>query len=607
MNLNVPLAVRLYNLDRGYDYQLTRWVEDFSFRHTAPGGCASCTIKLHIPREFAHDPQQWGRLFSRVQIIDGRDGEVLWEGRIEDPAQRTDEEVWELGVLGSAVCATDVTIPFIYVDNTLEHWESVEADAYSHSKEEMSKTLTTRLNSGYVFSAGVQYDVWTWVGGSKTATTIMRASCTYEASGPNATADDLFDQIMNASIYGNVDVTPFNTAGAVYKANIMADEPEFVDGLINQIYFSVRRNTSNYTIATSDQAVMRFRNPKVLGLRVNRFGNTLLTQANYSHGDFVYVRHVVEDVIGRWLIGNWLQGPFLSKANNSFTCKGSVKGEDAYVDVSDNTKITNLQFVDGATARDVLEALMGIQTNAYWAIWPSNYLSESHTSSYGNDPRFRFEWATWPESCNYIVSAEDGMDQQISAEDTYSHIFLRETNESNDQPVVIPSYYDGPYPAPGVTWDISETFQNQFDRVVFVDRTDNPRPIEEDSFHVAFTEGASRSIPRNAGTITIRRPIVAFDSGANSHHGQTGMIQPWEILPGKLIMIREIMPVAEANRLAMDTQQLPASHRNCVFRVAATTYNASDNSCVIELDQLPKWSVPTQIANPGPTGKISTW
>lgn len=752
MSLTVPLAVRIYDIVRGLDQMVTKWVEDFTFRHTAPGGCASCTIKLHIPKDLPIDPQEWGRLFTRVQIIDKRDAEVIWEGRVEDPVQRSDEDVWELGVLGAAVVATDVTIPFIYVDNTLEHWKPVEADAYDHNKEDINKTLTTRLQPSYVFNAGTQFDIWTWTGGSANGVSLARVTCTYNGTGPNTTQDDFFDQILNGGIYGNLDVTSFNVAGDSTKVNLLPNDAQFPDGLINQIYFSIRRNSTNYTVANGDQIIARFKNPKIQAIRVGRNGSPLLTAADYSHGDFVYVRHVIEDVIGRWLVGNWDQGPYLSNGVLN-SGEGSVSPRNAYVDISDTTKITNLQFTSGATARDVLESMMGIQTEAYWAIWASDYVSgyQVQSSTYDTS-RFRFEWATWPESWNYIVSAKDGMEQQLSAEDCFSDIYVRNTFESSDEPFLTPSNWTGPYPAPGVTWDISETFQRRFSRVMFTDESSNPMPTGTDNYNLAYTEGAKHSLPKNAGTITIRRPIYCFDSGANSSKSQMGMLEPWELKPGRLIMIQDIMPLVDAGNLSRhrvlvndnpgfevntsgwgssggtfvrDTAQkyvgaasgkitpngtsatvyiatnwqpyregsyyefsvwvrcavarsitvrmdfydsasaflsnipvtksvsantwtqfrgsgtapanttqgpmiilmdgtpatsnimwvdegkitrvgeTPASQRNCVFRVAATNYNVADNSCQMELDQLPKWSVPTQIANPG-SGSVST-
>lgn len=759
MSVPVPLAIRIYNIARAFDYHITRWVEDFSFRHTAPGGCASATLKLHIPADIPLDPQDWGRLFTRVQVVDKRNANVVWEGRVEDPAQRSDEETWELGVLGSSVCATDVTIPYIYVDNTLEHWKSVEADAYEHKQEELTKTLATKLQTNYVFNAGTQFDIWTWIGGSANGTALARVTCTYDATGPNAAQDDFFDQILNGGIYGNLDVTAFNAA-TITKVNLFPDDAQFPDGLINQIYFSVRRNSSTYTIVSSDNAILRFKNPKVQAIRLDRFGNPLLTSVDYAHGDFVYVRHVVEDVIGRWLVGNWKQGPSLSQNDDPFGCVGSVKGNDAYVDVRDVTKITNLQFTNGATAKDVLETLMKIQYNAYWAIWESDHLwNEEKTpiTAASDQSRFRFEWATWPDKWNYVASSADGMEQQLSAEDCFSQIFLRQVYETSDEPFVVYSDELGPWPTPGVTWDISETFEDQFDRAMWRDDTSNPLPTGTDSFNVAFTEGSQHSLPKNAGTITVRRAIHCRDEGRNSHHSTMGMQEPWELRPGKLILIRDIMPLADAGDLARGPIQLnpnsdfeagttswtseggtfisatdqfhdgtksgkitptgaaanvaiitstkyavkpgqtyqhgawvrnavarnvwfrtrlydasnalvntiwnvfpipantwvyivadvlipagatvtidasvfmggsdgtppasnilwvdqftlsrfaflPVTHRNCVFRVAATEYNMSDNSCKMELDELPKWSLSTQIVNPSSAG-IST-
>lgn len=755
MSLNIPLAVRIYDVPRGLDHMVTKWVEDFSFRHTAPGGCASCTIKLHIPRDLPIDPQTWGKLFTRVQIIDKRDAEVLWEGRVEDPARKSGEDIWELGVLGAAVVATDITIPYIYVDNTLEHWEPMEADAFEHKKEDINKTLTTRLNSSYVFNAGVQYGLWTWTGGSKCGTPIARITCTYNGTGPNGTQDDFFDQILNGSIYGNLDVTSFNVAGDTTKVNLVMNDAQFPDGLINQVYFDIRRNSTDYTVGSNDQIIARHKNPRIQGFRVNRKAEVLGAASDYSQGDFVYVRQVVEDVIGRWLIGVWNAGPFLLEPGSFFSSDsyaGSVSYKNAYVDISDNTKITNLQFVNGATAKDVLETLMTVQTNAYWAIWPSEHMYgyDVLNTTY-DDTRFRFEWATWPNSWNYMVSSDGGMDEQVSAEDTYNGLWIRQTFDSSDEPFITPTTPQGPWPVPGLVWD-EEPLKYRFRRIQFRDESSNPLPQGSDNYAIAYAEGAQLGGLKNAGTITIRGPIWCYDSGANSAYSTMGMVQPWEIRPGKLVYIRDVMPDAQAGNMSRQRVQvndnptfetntadwsgtggtlvrvtdqkhlgtasaritptgaaadtfiatawkpmdggtlyeisgwircavsrsitlrldfydatptflgnisktitvsantwtrfkvsgvsplgttqgpmlaimsgtpaasnimwlddaylirvgkIPASHQNTVFRVAATNYNVSDNSCQMELDQLPKWNVATQIANPD-SGSVST-
>lgn len=753
MSVPVPIAIRIYNLGRGFDYHITKWVDDFSFRHTAPGGCASATFKLHYPRDLPNGPETWGKLFTRVQIIDRRDAQVLWEGRVEDPAQRSDEDTWELGVLGSAVAATDVTIPFIYQDNSLEHWDEISADGWEHTKDESGLTLTTKLGATYIYNAGQQFDIWAWNGGQANGATIARATCTYDASGPNTTQDDFFDQILSSPLYGNLDVTTFNAA-VITKVNLMPDDAQFPDGLISQLYFSFRRNSTNYTIAASDNTIIRFKNPKIQTIRVDRFGNPLLTSIWYAHGDFVYVRMVVEDVIGRWLVGNWTQGLKLDASANPFGCVGSVKGSDAYVDISNNAKITNLQFPSGATAKDVLEVLMGVQTNAYWAIWESDHLANESYSASGTfeESRFRFEWATWPESWNYTVSSRDGMDQQIAAENCYSQIANRMVYDTANQPFILHMESYNPFDTHNRNWDISETFLNQFDRVLFTDNTSNPVPGDGDTHALTYAEGSEHGLPSNAGTITVRRAVHCYDNGNNSHHGYVGMMEPWELRPGKLVLIRDLMPWAEADWMkrglevlnpntdfevnttgwtseggtfVRDTAQhfsgvasgkitpngvaanvaiigsqvnvtigrryrvsaqvrnavarnvwlriyyyeydgtflttewfpfavaattwtllstdifppaqantalvsvfmggsdgippasnilwiddvtfeeyatIPLSHHNCVFRVAATEYNASDNSCKLELDELPKWSVATQIANPAGGG-----
>lgn len=99
----------------------------------------------------------------------------------------------------------------------------------------------------------------------------------------------------------------------------------------------------------------------------------------------------------------------------------------------------------------------------------------------------------------------------------------------------------------------------------------------------------------NAGTITVKRPIQFYDAGLNSGSGAGRMVDPWMIRPGKLIRITDIPPAADIQNFNHGAVAPPATHTGAVFKVVATNYDSSDNSCRLELDQVTAWSLPGQI------------
>ena len=77
------------------------------------------------------------------------------------------------------------------------------------------------------------------------------------------------------------------------------------------------------------------------------------------------------------------------------------------------------------------------------------------------------------------------------------------------------------------------------------------------------------------------------------------MLDPWMIRPGKLIRITDIPPRSNSNTFNNGTSPFAGELDGTIFRVVSTTYNSSDNSCVLELDQVPAWNTATQIVKSG--------
>ena len=77
----------------------------------------------------------------------------------------------------------------------------------------------------------------------------------------------------------------------------------------------------------------------------------------------------------------------------------------------------------------------------------------------------------------------------------------------------------------------------------------------------------------NAGTLSVSTPIFDNDAGRE--------VNPWEIRPGHLIRVRDVLPRVDAlNATARDAVT--------VFKIVAVDYNADTNTARLELDSQPR-------------------
>src|SRR5207302_1913028 len=97
------------------DLHVTGQVRSLQFRSTVPGGFASADLQLDRPLSL--DPDEIAT-FGDLVIYDGRNAEVAWQGKLEDPGRgrSNDGKVWSLQALGPFARASDRSVPLIYVD-----------------------------------------------------------------------------------------------------------------------------------------------------------------------------------------------------------------------------------------------------------------------------------------------------------------------------------------------------------------------------------------------------------------------------------------------------------------------------------------------------------
>jgi hypothetical protein len=602
VSIPVPLGVRFYSIVEPGEWWVTRFVDDIQYRSVVPGGFASATITLRLPHgtPTLATPDQLGfsrlaELFNRVQVVDLRTAEVAWEGRIEDPARQVDPDTWQIGALGSMVAASDIQRPVFYVDSDAGNW--VGAESYNrfgqviendipiwinqqgvgnrfnstHRADSQVDWLAGDLDLGYFYS-------WRWDSHGYDQP-IARFTTTHDATGPSGQEAN-FSLVVGIAENPAIDVTGIEVSGGSTKTNKIGTD--FTDVNTRYVLLGVRRDagTGDYWIPDAETVMYTsWSNPKVVGLRRDRFGNKLTASTNYVN-DIVTVPQVVEDVIGRFLVGGWYE-----VALNT-PWPGSVRPQDVYLDTSSTTQILHLIYPDGATAADILDDLVDqVQPNAYWAIWESDWAA---TDPSAGGAGFRFEWATWPNNWGYLATSQDGLESQPNGDDVFNFVFYR-----------FPSTDDNIRPHCTTGWladDMApELNTGGFTRAITVNKTDPVSEASSATLRDAFLDTKKKVL--NAGTLTIQRPITLYDTGANSFTGASRTVDPWMIRPGKLVRITDLPP-RNLERDASSGSMLPSSSIDgTLFRVVATDYSSSDNTCHLSLDQVTRWQIPTQISS----------
>jgi hypothetical protein len=535
-------------------------------------------------------------LFNRVQVVDLRSSEVAWEGRIEDPARQVDPNVWQIGALGSMVAATDIQRPVFYIDSSLDRWATadlIDFDGnfifgdnpdvfWSASKDDQARTLTTTYKSNYtIFDNDEDYS-WRWDSHGYDQP-IARFTLTQKGSGPNSTKATTTDLIVGINANSEIQNTKFSvtetTKSSVIGANFTDTNTRYI-----VVGSSGSSGSSSYSLTGSDAMLLRIRDPKIVGLRNDRFGNKITSAASYPN-TYVTVAQVVEDVVGRFLVGGWYE------LNLNMPWPGSVRPQDVYIDTSDTTQILHLAYPDGATAADILNDLISnVQTNAYWAIWESRWGAYDANAPAG----FRFEWATWPANVGYVATSQDGFEGQPNGDDVYNFVFYRYPDTFDSNQYHITTNWQGNEMAP-------ELLSGGFTRAVTVNKNDPTDGGTAANLRDAYL--ASKDTVLNAGTLTIRRPIQYYDTGSNSWTGGGRTIDPWLIRPGKLVRITDLPPRNTERDVTFGATPPNNSLNGTIFRVVATDYTSSDNTCRLSLDQVTTWQLPTQISKAGSTSK----
>lgn len=517
MSLTIPLAVRL-STAKG-DRHVTKDLHDLSFRSVAPGGFASATLTLSRP--LAIQPDEIAE-FGQVYIYDRRDGQTAWEGRLEDPGRSAGEggEVWQITATGPAAHAQDRTVSLIYADRRLEGWsigaQSTVSVNVSFNDDEAIKMS---LAAGTTFGVGLAgLAVYHQIAYTSQEIGYVNIPWSSGAASSNL-------ELRLGTSLGTGGTTAVDTDTASLTPGALTGSR----GGINPItsgHDTVRlrfvRTASDLAVA-NDTVWVQF-TPHVRGLLKDATGADITS--GYTT-DTVLASEVVADLLGRLL-------PRYDGAGATIT--------------TTSFPIDQLSYPDGASPQKVFEDLMTIEPAYYWAAW------ETNTS--GNH---RFEWVPWPATVRYEASTADGFDSPSSASELYNAVSVRWRNGIGV----------------GLTTRRTSTVKILDDagltREAYLDLSD-----EAGSPTMAIQAGdeflAQHTTPVNSGSLTIARPILDIDKGR--------YVQPWEIRPGSLIRVRDVLP-------RVDSLNATARDGVTIFKIAGMDFNASSATATLDLDSYP--------------------
>jgi hypothetical protein len=541
MSLRVPLAVRIKTSRT--DRHVTGQIRDLRFRSQVPGGFASIEMSFDRPLVLQPDEVEY---YARCYVYDSRNGQVVCEGRLEDPGRGAGAsgQVWRLTTMGPSAHATDRTVPLIYIDDPMMSDSFIRADNQTPGGRDsrggdpgtttgVQNALILQWPEGLTIAINARV-VMRYVQLMETGQKLARVDYRWDAGVTDTNANvECVVRTDGSTASGDVVRSDnFNVAGGGLSAREIGTD------------WAAGRNTAEWRIlkdagATAavgtDTYWASFRDMLIQATRYDKAGTELLTGASYN--STVNADEIVADLLGRLLT--------------------AYDGANAVIDTTATHPIGQLAYHDGVTAATVLDDLMRLEPDFYWAAWESSAAAGKH----------RFVWRTWPTTVRYEANIVDGFDSPGSAGELFNEVSVRWRDQyglhTTTRTQTVPALT-----AAGLT------------RTALVDLGDE-LASSVDAQRAGDEFLAQHLNPPNAGRLSIARPILDRNTGR--------MIAPFEIRPGELVRVRGVLPQIDS---------LNATTRDgiTVFRIVAVEYDSATNTATLDLDSTPRTTAHTLAA-----------
>lgn len=516
MTLTIPLSLRLATPKA--DRHVTRDLHDLQFRTTIPGGYASASFTLSRPLNI--QPEEISQ-FGKVVIYDRRDGQTVWEGRLEDPGRAVGDsgQIWQVTATGPATYAEDRTVSLVYVDRRMDGWRVGAQSIPSVSVDVNDESIQMGLANGVTHNVGyaglVVYHTVAYTGDE-----LARVSVDWVSTFTSPNFEVWLGTSLGTGATDNHDVQQVNSFSDTLVCSRGGSNAITPGNDTVRLRFV--RQTSHFT-AIDDSVTLQFF-PRVRSILKDINGNDITSGYN---DDTVTATQVITDLIGRLL---------------------DRYDPDTAEIATTSLDIDQLAYSDGASARRVLDDLMLLEPAYYWAAWETT-----------ENGKHRFQWREWPDDVRYDASAVDGFDSPATSGEVYNAVSVRWRDAVGASRVVKATQAVASLDDAGIT------------REAFIDISDEVGS-ESNATQVANLFLGNHKDPQNQGTLTIARPIMDLYTGR--------MVQPWEIKPGYLIRVREVLP-------RIDTLNATERDGITVFKIAAVEFNAGQCASSLELDSYP--------------------
>lgn len=527
MSLPVPLSVRVG------DRHITREVKSLSFRREAIGGVRSISFGLARPLSDLEglDP------LAKVYIYDTRTAATVAEGRLADTGRTASPDSgqsWDVVAFGPAQHASDITAPLVYIDRSLEGWHLGRLDNAGRAGASFESAvrptdpeiqgLMLRWEDGALVQNGTSA-ASRYARLAETGQKLARFRYDWVAGAtvPSWEFDAIFS---NDGVYPAVDGGPVDSFTTTVGGRTLNVLTHFTNGR-NVVDLRTEWVGALETVNGSTTWVHAV--PVVEAIRLDRTG----AEVTSGYTGAAAVSTIVEDVLGRWLT--------------------QYDGAAAVIEQTGDPEfahsVEQLSYPNGVTAEQVLDDLMVMEPGFRWYTTP-----DATGNGYG------FRWEQWSSVARYEATLEDGGNFPLSTQDLFNRVRVIWKDASGRNRSTLRTR------ACAVLDDAGLVRQAQIDLGSELGTVDAAERAGD-------TFLSEHNVPKNAGTLTVARPIRDVITGA--------MVDPWEVEPGELVRVLGVEAYPDSLNASTNDGQ-------GVFRIFAVDYNAEGNVATLALDSDPR-------------------